>query len=236
MSNNDYAIIVAAGKGYRMGSNVPKQYLEMGGRPIVAHTLDVFCASGLFEEVILVIPPGDGEYVREHVLTGCIAKNLVRMVEGGNERQQSVYNGLMTLPGDAGVVIVHDAVRPFLTAGLIEKSLHAARRYGAAVTGMPVKDTIKKVDSSGFVVETPDRRTLWSVQTPQAFRYKLLLEAHRQAAAEGWKATDDAMLIERMGQPVRMIEGSYNNIKITTPEDLILAKQFVSSGEVYRGI
>lgn len=219
---NTGAVVVSAGVGKRMGTAVSKQYLPVGGKPIVAHALEAFERSTAVDAVVLVVGAADVGYgeelVREHGF-----RKVLRIVPGGAERQQSVRLGVEALtealPG-AEWVLVHDAARPLVTAELIERCLAGADASGAAVPGVPLKDTVKTANRDNIVVATPDRKSLWAVQTPQAFRVGLLLEAHRAAEADGFLGTDDAMLVERLGVEVKIAEGDPRNVKVTTPDDL----------------
>lgn len=235
MKGKNYAIIVAAGQGKRMGTDISKQYLMLGDKPVIVHTLQVFDEQPIIEALVLVVAPSDVERVRKSIIKKYEFKKPIQVVEGGRERQQSVYNGLKALMRfeDVEIVVIHDGVRPLVTGRMIQDSICAADRYGAAVVGVPVKDTIKKVDNEQFVVCTPERSQLWLVQTPQTFKYHLIWEAHEKALRDGFCGTDDAALVERMGHPVKMVMGSYCNIKITTQEDLILVRQFMAGGLVY---
>ena len=227
MQNKNYAIILAAGKGARMGKEINKMYLPLKGRPIIAHTLEAFYRATLVHGLILVVSPGEEDLLREEVLKIYPPQKPIEIALGGTERQHSVYNGLKILPKNARIVAIHDGARPLITPEVIDKSIQAASDYGGAVAGMPVKDTIKKVASDGRVENTPDRRTLWLVQTPQTFRYPLIMEGHKAAKEEGFIATDDSALVERLGRDVYMIEAGYDNLKVTTSEDLIIAEQIL---------
>jgi len=224
------AIIVAAGKGSRMKSADSKQFLPLGGKPILVHTLELFERLPDVASVVLVTGAKDMErcarLVREHGIG-----KVEAVVEGGAERQDSVFRGLCALPVHLNWVLVHDAVRPFASLEHIAACLEAAREAGGAVLAVPVKDTIKAADAAGRVAATPDRRTLWSVQTPQAFRRGLFTAGHALAQRDGFLGTDDASLVERLGEPVRIVEGSYDNIKITTPEDLQWAEAYLARRE-----
>lgn len=235
MKGRNYAIVVAAGQGKRMGTDVSKQYLLLDDKPVVVHALRAFDEQPAIEAIVLVVAPSDVKRVKDSIVSEYEFKKPVLVVEGGQERQQSVYNGLKALGefGDVDIVVIHDGVRPFVTEQMIRDSILAADRYGAAVVGVPVKDTIKKVDDEQFVICTPKRSQLWLVQTPQAFKYRLIWEAHEKAVQDGFCGTDDAVLVERLGHPVKMVMGSYCNIKITTREDLILAREFMAGGLVY---
>lgn len=224
-------IIAAAGKGKRMGKGYNKQYILLGDKPIVAHTIEVFESMGLIDEIILVVGEGETGLAKKDIIYKYNFKKVVKIVEGGAERGDSVYNGLKAVNINCDIVLVHDGVRPFITDGIIEKSIETARDSGACIVAVRVKDTIKAVNENMEVVHTPDRDTLWAVQTPQTFRYKLLLEAYEKLRIDDMKVTDDAMLIEKLGHTVKIIEGSYENIKITTPEDLILGEGILKKRE-----
>lgn len=223
------AILVAAGKGKRMGANINKQYIQLKGKPIVAHTLSVFEKSAMIDEVILVVGKEEVAYCRKHILEEYRFKKVTTIVPGGEERRDSVYQGLRAITAQPDLVVVHDGARPFVTEAMLQESLEEASKIGAAILGVPVKDTIKVVDENGQVVSTPSRESLWAVQTPQVFRFQLLLEAHNHGELK--EMTDDAMLVEALGHPVKVIRGSYENIKITTPDDLLLAEEILKKGE-----
>lgn len=210
-----------------MGAGLPKQYLPLNGLPLLLYTLMAFENCPDITGVILVIPPGHQRKVWQEVIGPHRLQKLLNLVEGGAERQHSVFSGLKALPLEARWVVVHDGVRPLVTPELISKCLATARETGAAVAGVPVKDTVKRVDGTGRIVETVPRQDLWLVQTPQVFRREILWEAHQRAMEEGFLGTDDSVLVERLGQPVTMVEGSYQNIKITTPEDLWAAEDIL---------
>jgi 2-C-methyl-D-erythritol 4-phosphate cytidylyltransferase len=212
-------IIVAAGKGSRMKTQQSKQYLQLGSQPILVHTLALFQNIHEVDEIVLVVGQEDVERCQRYVSDYAYTK-VTRILTGGAERQDSVRQGLEALTAGAQWVLVHDGVRPFVSKKQVLACWQAAKEKDAAVLAVPVKDTIKVVDPSGQIQSTPDRRSLWAIQTPQAFRLSLLLEAHERAVAEGFVGTDDAMLVERMGKTVQVVEGDYYNIKITTPEDM----------------
>jgi 2-C-methyl-D-erythritol 4-phosphate cytidylyltransferase len=224
-----FALIPAAGMGKRMGASINKQYLQLGGMPIVARTIAVFEKSPLIESIILVTPQEEIPYCIEHVVKAYGFRKVAAIVPGGKERQNSVMNGLdtlktMTSPED--IILIHDGVRPFITEELIAESISVAGSGCGALVAVPVKDTIKTV-CNGQVTGTPDRDTLWQAQTPQSFIFKDIHSAHSRAEQESFLGTDDASLLERDGGVVRIIRGDYRNIKITTPEDLILAEAFL---------
>ena len=220
------AVVPAGGTGIRMGGTVPKQFLELNGKPILYYTLKTLQDCGIISELILVVP--EKEY--DNACTDWLGKPeiVTKVVVGGEKRQDSVYNGFCELSPQTEIVLVHDGVRPFLSHQMIQESVDAAREYGAAITAIPVNDTIKKVDDSGLVSKTVDREGLWRVQTPQVFRYELLEEAFKKANSEKFYGTDEGTLIEHLGKPVKIVEGSEQNIKITRPEDLRLGEIFIS--------
>jgi len=221
------AIVVAAGRGSRMGADVPKQFLKLAGKPMLLYALELFESMPEIGEIVLVT--GEDEIERCEALCAAHGLRKVRRVAaGGTERQQSVHRGLAAASGEW--VLVHDAARPLVTAEAVRRCIAAAEASGAAALAVPVKDTIKIVDKGGRITATPERRTLRAVQTPQAFRRELLLACHERAARDGFAATDDAMVVERYGHPVATAEGEYSNIKITTPEDLALAEWLLRTG------
>lgn len=223
-------IIPAAGQGKRMGAGHNKLLLELGEVPIFIHTLKVFEEDKECEGIILAISPCDEEQFNSLIADYCITK-ITSIVYGGKERQHSVYNGVRAAKQE-GIVLVHDGARPFINKELINTLVNAADQKGAAIVAVPVKDTIKKVKDNDEVAETIERSGLWAVQTPQAFRISLLLEAHKKAEEEQYIGTDDASLVERMNRPVTIVEGSYDNIKLTTLEDLFFAEAILKKKQV----
>lgn len=218
-------IICAAGQGKRMGLGKNKQFLELNGKPLLIHTLQQWEECEQISEVTVVVGQGEEEQVKRLIGASQFKKRYHTLV-GGEERQHSVYQGLLSLDDRSSpdVVLIHDGARPFITVGEIEQVLKTVHVRGAAVLAVPMKDTIKKVAKDGRIEETVDRDQLWSIQTPQAFHFPLIWEAHQQAQKEGIVATDDAALVERLGTSVYIVQGSYNNIKLTTPEDIELAE------------
>lgn len=212
-------VVVAAGKGSRMQTVESKQFLILNGKPILVHTLSLFQKMEQVNSIVLVTGADDVERCRGYIKQYGLSK-VQSVVAGGQERQDSVYKGLQMLTTDTEWVLVHDGVRPFTAKEHIIACWHKAMETGAAVLAVPVKDTIKVVDTTGKIQSTPDRRSLWAIQTPQAFRFSLLLEAYEQARKTGFIGTDDAMLVEQLGISVQVVEADYYNIKITTPEDL----------------
>lgn len=227
------AIIPAAGQGTRMGSSIPKQFLLLQGKPILHHTLKAFESSGAVDSITLVVPENDFDAARKEWSKDYqIVKNIV---VGGKERQDSVYNGFKAIDSDTDVVLIHDGVRPFVDGDMIQRAIEAAQRYGAAITAIPVSDTIKQSDDEGFVARTVDRNGLWRIQTPQAFRYAVLNEAFQKAVKDSYYGTDEGSLLEYAGKKIKIIEGSEMNIKITRKEDLILGEAILNSRMVGGG-
>ena len=218
------AVITAAGKGSRMGMEQNKQYMEVHGKPVLARTIQAFEDCSLVDEIIVTIGEDEVEYCVENIIGKYGFCKVKKVVAGGSTRQRSVYNGLQRVSADSGIVLIHDGARPFIDTGSIAACISAADENGAACAAVPVKDTIKRADAEGFVDETVDRSNLWSIQTPQAFQYELIMEAHRKADNEGFDGTDDAVLAERLGYRVMLVMCSYYNIKITTKEDLTIAE------------
>jgi 2-C-methyl-D-erythritol 4-phosphate cytidylyltransferase len=218
-----YVILPAAGRGKRMGADVNKLLLEVEGMPILIHTLLVFEKDSQCDGFVLAINPQERTEIEGLLKAYAIHKPAI-YVAGGTERQQSVFNGLAAV--NSSLVLVHDAARPFITTEQIARLLETAEQDGAAVLAVPVKDTVKRVIEDR-VVETIERSSLWAVQTPQAFRISLLREAHERAEREGFLGTDDASLVERLGHRVSVVFGDYNNIKLTTKEDLVFAEAII---------
>lgn len=222
------AIIVAGGKGKRMGR--PKQFIKINGKPILAWTIAAFQKAKSVDGIILVVAK---EYISQ--AKRFRFSKLLKVVPAGKERTDSVQNGLKALPDDADIVAIHDGARPAITVSIIEASIKAAKRYGAVVVGVPVKDTIKQMSNiqcpmsnEGVIIKTIDRSCLWAAQTPQVFKKGLILKAYKKGYNKS-EVTDDSMLVERLGIPVKMIMGSYDNIKVTTPEDLLVAEAILKS-------
>lgn len=220
------AIIVAAGKGTRMNGKQNKLFMKIGGIPIIIRTLHAFEFCDYVNDIVLVASQHEIEAFQKLIDKYAI-KKVKKYVVGGSTRQQSVYNGLIEIDDETKVVIIHDGARPFVTTANIVNTINAAFKYGAAITAVPVKDTIKTWDCVGYVKATLDRTTVISAQTPQAFRYNIILDAHKQAIKHMFIGTDDSVLVERIGHKVQVVEGSYRNIKITTPDDIAIAQKFV---------
>ncbi len=218
------AIIPAGGSGRRMQSSEAKQYLLLKGIPLLVHTLRTFQGASIIEDIVLVVPAADVARIKSDIVDAFAMTKIRRVVAGGRERQDSVRNGLAALPADCEIVLIHDAARPFVSPTLIEKAVDGAMREGAVAVGVRARDTIKHCDGEGRVIDTLDREQIWMAQTPQAFRRATIVAAHQKAQEDNFYGTDDAALVERMGIPVRMIDGNPDNIKITTTEDLAWAE------------
>jgi 2-C-methyl-D-erythritol 4-phosphate cytidylyltransferase len=210
-----------------MGSDIKKPYLKIGSKPILAHTLQVFEKSFLVDDIFVVVSDEDIEQCKDEVINPYNFHKVADVLAGGKTRQASVFNGIQRTSDDTDIIIVHDGVRPFITEKIIEASVESAYQWGAAVVAVPVKDTIKVADNDNFVSSTPERSHLWAIQTPQVFRREILIKAHLYAQERNIDATDDAALVEELGYKVKLVMGSYRNIKITTPEDLVIAKAFI---------
>jgi len=213
------AIIVAGGKGMRMGTERAKQFLELNGKAIIALTLDEFENNENINDIIVVIGKDEKEYLENNILKKYNYKKIIAIIEGGKERQDSVYNGLKAVSENTDIVLVHDGVRPFISQKDINNIINSTVQKKACVLAVQVKDTTKYVNEHGIIEKTLDRSKLWAIQTPQAFHYDILLKAYEFAEENNIVATDDASLVE-MIEKVYIVEGSYKNIKITTKEDL----------------
>lgn len=216
------AIIAAGGSGRRMGKEINKVFLPLAGRPVLAHSAAALAGCPEVDSLVVVIAPGE-EAAATAVLAGQNLAKPWQVVAGGSERQYSVANALTAVPADAEIILVHDGARPLVEPAIVSAAIAAARENGAAGVAVPVKDTIKQV-AGGIIAATPDRAGLWAMQTPQVFAAELLRQAYEAAARDGWLATDDAALVERLGAKVAIVKGSYRNLKITTPEDLAVAE------------
>lgn len=229
MGNRVVAIVPAAGKGLRMGGAVPKQFLALGGEPIVVHSLRALQSAACIHEIILAVPQADLDYCLNDLAVRYGFSKITKVVPGGKERQDSVRHALEHVSDDTEIVVVHDAVRPFLTVNMLDEVVAAAREVGGAIVALPMRDTVKEVGVEHRVIRTVDRQPLWLAQTPQAFRLSWLQEIHRKAHAEKVHATDDAFLFEWAGHPVVVVEGSGENIKVTRPEDMIIGEAILGA-------
>lgn len=228
------AVVLAAGSGKRMGSSVKKQYMEILEKPVVYYSLRAF-ENSFVDDIVMVVSKGDREYCQKEIVDRFHFSKVTKIVEGGKERYHSVYQGLKACPS-CDYVYIHDGARPCIGSGMLTRLQEAVEQYQACVAGMPVKDTIKMADELGMVASTPRRDLLWLIQTPQVFSFSLILEAYEQLIRKeeellkkGIAVTDDAMVVETFsGKKVKLVEGDYRNIKITTPEDLKTAEVFLA--------
>lgn len=220
-------VIVAAGSGSRMKRDINKQFIKLDGKEIIAYTIEKFYKSEDIDDIVIVIKENEEKYFIENIINKYGFDNI-KIAYGGKERQDSVYNGIKKLNNNCEIVLIHDGARPFVNENIIKNSIKEAKENNAVVVGVPVKDTIKVVDSNGNIVDTPNRSLLWSVQTPQSFKYEIITKAYEYAYSNDYYGTDDAMLVEHIGYNVKMIEGSYDNIKITTEEDLHFGIQILN--------
>ena len=225
------AIVLAAGSGKRMNSQVHKQYLIIQDRPVLYYSLKEFEDSAV-DEIVLVVGKGEEEFCRKEIVDKYGISKVKAIVEGGKERYHSVFEGLKQT-SDADYVLIHDGARPFVNQKIIRRCMLEVPEYQACVVGMPVKDTIKIADEGGYAKQTPDRKNVWMIQTPQTFSYALIYGAYEEMLkTEDAAITDDAMVLERTkGKKSKLIEGSYRNIKITTPEDLLIANVYLQHPE-----
>lgn len=227
------AIVLAGGQGKRMGTEVQKQYLDIAGRPLLYYSLHAFQQSNIIDEIVLVVGEGQIEYVLENFVEAYSFTKVSRIVEGGKERYDSVWSGLSAIkemmPTESSYVFIHDSARPFVTEEILIRSYEEVEKTKACVVGVPSKDTVKLVSEDAFAKETPNRNYVWIIQTPQVFDSALIIKAYsRLMEHDNIQVTDDAMVVEQqMGLPVKMVLGSYENIKVTTPEDLDVAEIFV---------
>ena len=239
MERHNTAILLAAGQGKRLGGDIPKQYRKIKGIPLAARSYQALAQSDVITDIVMVIPKGDDDYVRNEILGSLenpkLLDKLRGFVYGGAERYHSVMNGLDAIGWPCEYVFIHDGARPFIDPASLERLEQAVQENGAAIAGMPSKDTVKTADEDTMVAATPDRSRVWIVQTPQVFRKELITEAYHQALsglpqleARGIHITDDAMVAEEMLHArIRLVEASYRNIKITTPEDIAIAEAFL---------
>ncbi|ERI95058.1 2-C-methyl-D-erythritol 4-phosphate cytidylyltransferase [Clostridiales bacterium oral taxon 876 str. F0540] len=220
------AIVVAAGKGSRMKSDINKQFINIKGMPVLYYTLKAFETCKLVDEIILVTAKDEIQHCINQIVIKYDIRKISSVVEGGKERQHSVFNGLKAAK-NSDIVLIHDGARPFVSTKIIEEGISYAERYGACACGVMPKDTIKCVDENGFSIDTLDRSSLFQVQTPQCFKYNLILDCHEKGINDDIRVTDDTGVVEYYGHKVYLYEGSYNNIKITTPEDLVIGEKIL---------
>lgn len=237
MERKNTAIVLAAGQGKRMNSKVQKQFLGLGGKPLLYYSLKCFQDSGMIRDIILVTGAESVPFCKEEIVEKYGLTKVTKVIPGGKERYDSVYEGLLSCE-NSDFVLIHDGARPFITEEIIRRGIQGVEKTGACVIGMPSKDTVKIADTQGYVAETPDRSTVWTIQTPQIFEYRLIREAHEKIRCRDMSAiTDDAMVVEQeTGVKIALVEGSYKNIKITTPEDLDIAEIFLKALKKMAGI
>ena len=231
------AIILAGGSGKRMGMSVKKQYILLDGREVLAHTLDVFERCNSINEIIIVVSSDEIEKVNREIIDNYKYSKNIKVVAGGEKRQDSVYEGLKVISNEIEYVAIHDGARPFIEANLIEKTIDMVKEKEAVVLGVPVKDTIKEVETNegiNIVSNTPDRSKLWAIQTPQVFKKQLILSAYEYIKKENMVVTDDSMVAEAYGIKVYIVQGDYKNIKITTKEDLVMGQAIINMKKTYK--
>ncbi len=224
MVNNLRVVIAAAGRGSRMESNTNKQYMLLNSRPVLAYSLDFFEKQDVVDEIVIVTGEKELGYCEREIIKPFKFNKVSAVIPGGKERQDSVWAGLQKLGADTEFVAVHDGARPLLSSAVLCRLLEEAEEWGAAIPGIASKDTLKAVDRDDFVRQTLDRTTVYAIQTPQIFKYEELMAAYRQAYEENFRGTDDASLFEHFIGRVKVVEGDYNNIKITTPGDMLIAE------------
>ena len=229
------AVVLAAGQGRRMGTDLPKQFLPLCGKPVLWYSLNCFQNSGLTDRIVLVTGKEWIGYCEEEIVQKYGLSKVKTITEGGENRYDSVYNGLKAC-ADTEFVMIHDGARPFITDEILSRGLLGAEKTGACVIGMPSKDTVKIADQEGFIKETPQRSSVWIIQTPQVFRYSLIREAYRRIMESGTvNVTDDAMVVEQtLGTKIALAEGSYENLKVTTPDDLLKCRAIVEGTKSFR--
>ena len=237
MERKNTAIVLAAGQGKRMNSKVQKQFLELGGKPLLYYSLKCFQDSGMIRDIILVTGAESVPFCKEEIVEKYGLTKVTKVIPGGKERYDSVYEGLLSCE-NSDFVLIHDGARPFITEEIIRRGIQGVEKTGACVIGMPSKDTVKIADTQGYVAETPERSSVWTIQTPQIFEYNLIREAHEKIRCRDMSAiTDDAMVVEQeTGVKIVLVEGSYKNLKITTPEDLDIAEIFLKALKKMAGI
>lgn len=220
-------VIPAAGMGKRMNSEINKQYIELKEKPILAHTIEKFENNKYIDEIVIVTRKDEMDFCKENIVSKYNFRKIKSIVPGGKERRDSVFNGLKRISKNTDVVLIHDGARPFITDEIITNSIKEVLLHKAIVVGVPVKDTIKRVNQDEIIESTPDRKDLWSVQTPQGFIYDIIMKCYEKGLEDDIDVTDDSMLAEYYGYTVKMIMGSYKNIKITTPEDILIGESFI---------
>ena len=223
------AVVPAGGSGTRMGNETPKQFLQLGDVPLLIHALRVFESSRTITEIVVVVPENAVTYCQKELLPQFALSKVSTVIAGGARRQDSVWSGLQAVDERTKLVVVHDAVRPFVSEAMVERVIETAKTRGAAIAAVPLHDTVKRVAPDGMIETTLDRQQLWSAQTPQAFKIELLREAHQSSQESDVEATDDAFLVERIGHRVAIVNGSPDNIKVTRPEDLVMGEAILAA-------
>ena len=229
MTKKTSAIITAAGHGRRMGESRKKQFLMLGEVPIIVHTLQTFQDSASINEIILVVPDDGIDYCKQEIVNSFKFTKVKKIVSGGDKRQESVFNGLKSISREMDLVVVHDGVRPFLSKPILENSIKKAQEKGSVVVAIPVKDTLMKISNQGMVIEGKNRDSIWRIQTPQVFKKEILISAFEKALKDNFCGTDESTLVTRLGIPVYVVNGSELNIKITTPEDIVLGESILKA-------
>jgi len=224
------ALIAAAGKGRRMNSRISKPFIPVSGKPILAYTIDKFEKCKSIDKIYLIVNPEEKEICHKNIILKYNFSKVQELVDGGDTRQDSIYNGLKALDRDTDIVVIHDGARPLVEENIIQNSIEKAQKYGAAIAAIPIKDTVKKSDNNFYISKTLNREEIWRAQTPQTFKYDIILPAYHQAYKDKYLATDDAAIVEKYGHKVKLIIGPEENIKITTPFDLIVAEVFLKKG------
>lgn len=235
MKEHCTAVLLAAGQGLRMGGDTRKQYLDLKGRPLFTYALEALERSEIITDIVIMVPAGDESFCEEMVRACGLGNKIRRIIAGGSERCFSVHIGLQAVDWPCDYVFIHDAARPFIDEAIIRRLYEEVKAHHACVAGVPSKDTVKIADSEGFVKNTPNRKDVWIVQTPQVFAFALIKEAYEKMAAsydelcaKGVIITDDAMVVEFMtGARVKLVEASYSNIKVTTPEDMVTVLSYL---------
>ena len=228
------ALIAAAGLGKRMNAKISKPFIPIFGKPILAYTIEKFEQCKFIEKIYLIVNPEERDFCSKDIILKYNFSKIQELIEGGETRQDSVYNGLKVLGPDTDIVVIHDGVRPLVEKTIIQESIEAAQEYGAAIAAIPLKETVKKSRKDFFINETLNREEIWRAQTPQTFKYDIILSAYHQSYKDKFFATDDATIVERYGHKVKMIIGSEGNIKITTPFDIIIAENFLKRGVMFK--
>lgn len=235
MDDNLRVVVAAAGAGSRMGSRINKQYLLLNNRPVLAYSLDIFEQFDAVDEIIIVARESELSYCEQEIVKKYNYRKVSRVIAGGPERQDSVWAGLSHLDDQTAYVAVHDGARPLLSLDLLQALYQEAQRWGAAIPGVIARDTLKMIDRDSFVSHTLDRSSVVAVQTPQIFQFQELKRAYQEAFYDDFRATDDASLFERYIGRVKVVAGQYDNLKITTPEDIIIAESLLKARRHSKG-